>query len=269
MRDGHNRAVTRPADVQETAGARRAALLGAAFALVAAGLLLEVADSVREHETVVHLDRSLYRFSVDHRTAWLSRVAHAVTLLGNALVVLAVVSVVVVALLVTRRRAAAAFLVASSGGAAILVTLTKHLVGRPRPPLATRLVHATGPAFPSGHAAQSIASYVAIALLVAPVITPRGRRVAFLAAAGVFALAIGASRVYLAVHWTSDVASGWLLGAGWLSAVVGVARAPSPRVIFRSRRPPPARASSPPPDGTARDPSSRSGSARRARRGAA
>jgi undecaprenyl-diphosphatase len=229
--------VKNPANQHEQAGGRRAALLGAAFALVAAGLLLKVADSVRESETVVRVDRSLYRFGLEHRSARLSDVAHAVTLVGNALVVFAVVSIAVVVLLVTKRRTAAAFLVASSGGAAILVTVAKHVVRRSRPPLATRLVHATGPAFPSGHATQSIASYVAIALLVAPAIAHRGRRVAFLAFAGVLAFAIGASRVYLGVHWASDVASGWLLGAGWLSAVVGIARAPSPRVRFARRAP--------------------------------
>ncbi len=109
----------------------------------------------------------------------------------------------------------------SSAGAAVLVAVAKHLVGRARPPVVEHLVTAHGLAFPSGHAAQSVACYGAVAWLAWELGGTRRVRAVAAIAAATLALAVGFSRVYLGVHWPSDVLSGWLLGIGWLAALVG------------------------------------------------
>ncbi|MFG2693071.1 phosphatase PAP2 family protein [Kitasatospora sp. NPDC048407] len=100
--------------------------------------------------------------------------------------------------------------------------LLMHGFGRPRPPLADRAVHASGFSFPSGHAftAAACAGLLALAVVLA---RPAAARLAVVGAV-LFAGAVGASRVYLGVHWTLDVLGGWLLAAGWLALGTLLAR---------------------------------------------
>ncbi len=103
----------------------------------------------------------------------------------------------------------------------------KSLFGRPRPALWEHLVMARGPSMPSGHALASAAFYPFIAFVV----TRRPRRAAALIWAFALALPvyIGFGRIYLGVHWPSDVAVGWTLGAfmAWAAARLALTRAPS------------------------------------------
>lgn len=80
----------------------------------------------------------------------------------------------------------------------------------------------TGASFPSGHSAEAIAFYGALAWVVVELLPGRRSRVLVCAGAIVLGLAIGFSRAYLGVHWASDVVSGWLLGLGWLAATIGL-----------------------------------------------
>ncbi|MFD7735101.1 phosphatase PAP2 family protein [Kitasatospora phosalacinea] len=101
-----------------------------------------------------------------------------------------------------------------------------HGFGRPRPPAADWAFTPSGFAFPSGHAFTSAVGAGLLALAVARA-RPGARRVAA-ALALVFAAVIGASRVYLGVHWPLDVIGGWLLAAAWLLLGVALLRTPVP-----------------------------------------
>jgi undecaprenyl-diphosphatase len=213
-----NERVTRP-----TAATRRTALLLLAGAVaVFAAAFLKLADSVRESELVVSIDHRSLDFFSRHRVGWITRVARLVTLLGSGWVIAVVVVAAATFFLLRRRPLDAMFVVLSSSGTALLVSIVKHSVGRSRPDGQHRLVSAAGASFPSGHAAQSVAGYVALAVIVASVTRSRTRRTLACAGAATLALAIGASRVYLGVHWLSDVVSGWLLAGGWLLALIGL-----------------------------------------------
>ncbi len=218
--------------------ARRVVLTVIAGVVVASGAaFLKITDSVRESELVVRIDRRTYDFVLRHRVGWISSVARVVTYVGNTVVVTLVVLGAVAWLLTKRRTGDAVFVAGSAGGAAVLVTVLKHVVGRPRPAAPHRLIAASGAAFPSGHATQSVACYAAIAVVAAASTRSRRSRVLLAAGAAVIAFLVGASRVYLGVHWASDVVSGWLLGAGWLLALAGVRFAMnSPAAEAASRR---------------------------------
>jgi membrane-associated phospholipid phosphatase len=185
-------------------------------------VFLKLADSVRESEVVVRFDQRVLDFVSAHRVGWVSRGARSATLLGSGAVVAVVVGVAVVVLVLRHRPFDALFVGLSSTGAAVLVEIVKRVVDRPRPSSSHRLVAASGAAFPSGHAAQSIAGYAALAVVVAVGARSRRARTLVFVAAAAIALAVGGSRVYLGVHWASDVVSGWLLAGGWLLALVGV-----------------------------------------------
>lgn len=126
-----------------------------------------------------------------------------------------------------KRRRRAALLLVIVFGARLLVELQKSVFARPRPILTDHLVEVSSLSFPSGHAANSMATLVAIAFLIP--VSMRWKGIA-VAAAVVLSLLIGLSRVTLGVHWPSDVVGGWAFGLLWLILMVRLAssREPAP-----------------------------------------
>lgn len=157
-------------------------------------------------------DERILDFVLDHRTPWLDTVMRAATSLGSFTVL---TTVCVAFAVVWRRRVgdwtAALVLAVVSLLAWSSCNSLKLVIGRARPELADRLVRAGGYSFPSGHATQSAAIWGTLALLVASQL-PRHRRVVWATGTAV-AVAVGASRIYLGVHWFTDVIAGWTLGA--------------------------------------------------------
>jgi undecaprenyl-diphosphatase len=198
-------------------------LLGVVAAVVAFGAALgfaKLTESVWRGHGGTTWDAHVHHWLVQHRTPWLSDVFRALTRLGNPGVIVVVTVVAVVVLLVVHRPRLAAFMVASTCGAALLVLSVKTLVGRPRPASIDRLVTVSGPAFPSGHAAQSIACYGAVAVVVVWLVRSPLLRAVVAVGAVALGLLVGASRAYLGVHWPSDVVAGWFLAIAWLSGLV-------------------------------------------------
>jgi membrane-associated phospholipid phosphatase len=164
-------------------------------------------------------DSSVTTWMVGHRSPGWTTLAHVLSTVGSQAVLTPVTVVVAAALLMRRRFAQAGFLIASWGGALLLYNLTKDSVQRPRPPSAiwlTNVGHSTS--FPSGHATQSLATFAALALIAVGLTS----RAAWPSAAVALVLAagVGCSRIYLGVHWTTDVLAGWLIAAAWVAIVV-------------------------------------------------
>jgi len=150
---------------------------------------------------------------------WLALAAVGLTYLGNWPTVV-VVTILGAAWLAYRgkRRAALVLLVASFSGR-LLVILEKAYFARLRPEEHMRLVEVHYQSFPSGHAANSMIAYLAIAWLAFD--DPAHRRWA-VAAALLLSFLIGLSRPMLGVHWPSDVIAGWAFGLFWTLLVVGL-----------------------------------------------
>jgi undecaprenyl-diphosphatase len=113
-----------------------------------------------------------------------------------------------------RGAAAARFAGAALAGMAC-ANLLKHAVSRPRPEVVAHWADVTSSSFPSGHSADGAVTYLLLACLAAGFVeTPAARR--FVAAfALLLVLLIGASRLYLGVHWPTDVLGGWCFGGAW------------------------------------------------------
>lgn len=123
--------------------------------------------------------------------------------------------------LLWRGRRADAALVAGVGAAsAVLVPVAKNVIGRARPPVADRLVAVDSPAFPSGHSTGVAAVAGVLAVLCFLRFRHRAAAWAIVVAAAVFVGLVGLTRVYLGVHWPTDVLAGWSLGG--LLVVLGV-----------------------------------------------
>jgi membrane-associated phospholipid phosphatase len=193
------------------------ALTLALVVLVAGGLVLAVlAFVVHDADGGIGLDTSAADWGARHATAFTTDVLEALTHLGQPRVVagLAVV-LAVVETVRTRSRWVVPFLLLVVAGNGIVTTTIKHLADRVRPTL-NPIAETLGPSFPSGHSSWSAAFFAAAALLLA-----RGRsrrtRAALAGLAAGLAVAVGATRVLLAVHWLSDVIAGLALGWAWFA----------------------------------------------------
>ncbi|NJC71162.1 phosphatase PAP2 family protein [Planosporangium thailandense] len=192
-------------------------------ALAAAALLAwtfaGLTEDVIVHGGVTRIDPRAHAIVVAHRTGWLTFIMGNVTWLGSSYLLVQVLVVATVALARGPRRRAVGWLWVAYGGAVALYTLAKPLVHRPRPSAAELIGHATGLAFPSGHATASIATWGMLAIVLATG-RPRGARVGLFTAAVVIVLLVGASRIYLGAHWPTDVLGGYALGGTWLSLLI-------------------------------------------------
>jgi undecaprenyl-diphosphatase len=187
---------------------------------IACGELLELAE---RPDGSTAFDSSITSWVVAHRTGGLTTLAHALSTVGSQTVLIPVAGVVAATLLLRRRLVLAGLLIAAWAGGLGLYSLIKLFVQRQRPPMDIWLTDVgRTTSFPSGHATQSLATFLGLALVVAALLAKPawpGRLLALVLAAGV-----GWSRVYLGVHWTTDVMAGWLIAAIWITLVVWLAR---------------------------------------------
>jgi undecaprenyl-diphosphatase len=214
-------------DLPRLLAAARGELGAVAALMVAAGGLLaflQVSDEVAEGDTHA-FDLAVLkalRLPGDPNSLigpkWLHLAATDVTALGSV-TVLGLIVLLAVAFLASLRRWSEALvvLVGAGGGVAISQGL-KQLFGRERPDLVYRAVEAANPSFPSGHAMLSAVVFLTLGALAARFATLRRVKALALGSGVLLSLLVGASRIYLGVHWTSDVLGGWSLGAAWAMA---------------------------------------------------
>lgn len=195
----------------------------------------EITEAVLTGDDLAAVDSPVTGWLVAHRIPWLTRVMRFVTELGSAWFVISLL-IVVTGLLVANHqpRSLILLLLLSAAGTTLLVTIIKVLISRPRPTVGDVVAMANGFSFPSGHSAQAVATYGALAWVVSRIVTRRRTQIAAWVAAGVIVLLIGFSRMYLGVHWLSDVIGGYTIGACWLAVVV-TAIATTHRVRQRGR----------------------------------
>ena len=193
--------------------------LGAAA--LAFGVFLRITRELIEGE-LGRGDGTILREVAKARNPWLTVAAVDITSLGSVTIVTLFTVLALTILIRMGDRKGAMQLLSSSAGAGMLTLGTKLLVERVRPTVAQQLVEATGFSYPSGHSASSTALYLTLAILAARHLRRRADRGAVFAVAIAVILAVAASRLYLGVHYLTDVASGVALGAAWVFLVAGL-----------------------------------------------
>jgi undecaprenyl-diphosphatase len=184
-------------------------------------LFLEIASEVMEGDTLA-IDRSILVGLRDAANpeqpigpGWLNEAMTDLTSFGSTTGLLLVSAAVIGFLLISRRPWTALFVLGATGGGAIMGMLLKLLYERPRPNVVPHLVDVTWASFPSGHATDSAIVYLTLAALLARTTKRRAERFYIIGAAVLLTVSIGISRVYLGVHWPSDVLAGWTIGCSW------------------------------------------------------
>lgn len=192
-------------------------------------VFLEVADSVLEGETrsvdemLLLAMRTPGDVSDPLGPPWIEEMARDVTALGGIAVLVFVTLATLVYFLLMDKRLNAVFVAGAVVGGSLLSMLFKAGFDRPRPTLVPHESHVYSASFPSGHSMMSAVVYLTLGVLLARLHERSGIKGYFLGLALLLTGAIGLSRVYLGVHWPTDVMAGWAAGAVWAMACWGTA----------------------------------------------
>ena len=138
-----------------------------------------------------------------------------ITALGSGAVLTLLTALVVIFLLIAGRWQIALFVFVAVAGGQIVSSLFKFSIDRPRPELVSHLMTETSSSFPSGHTMMSAVTYLTLGSLLARRTPQRRLKIYFMAVAVLLTFIVGVSRIYLGVHWPSDVLAGWLAGFAW------------------------------------------------------
>lgn len=202
-----------------------------AMAALAISLLgfVEVVDMVSDPGTPSIDERALRAMRADGERdpvgpGWLEQLAIDVSALGSGGVTGVITLAVIGYVLLERKPRMAALIVVCVTGVWALMFALKGVYARERPEMVVAMAEARGMSFPSGHAMVSAALYTTLAVLLARIVRRLRVKLYLVALALALAALVGLTRVYLGVHYPTDVLGGWSVGFGWALACGIVAR---------------------------------------------
>lgn len=181
-----------------------------------------LAESVAVGGPPATADPPVLDWMVHHRTAALTWVFSRISACGGTVGMVILATVAAVALWAAHHWRAALGVAVTGAVSAPLVVYSKDLYGRSRPPLDVQVVPESSLSFPSGHALGSIVVIGIIAVVVVALLPSRGPRILVSCLAALAVALIGLSRLYLGVHWLTDVLAGWLLGGALLALCAAI-----------------------------------------------
>lgn len=199
-------------------------LSGMAVVALLTAVFTELLDDVLEGQVITYVDQPVSQWLAAHRDLWLTATLKVLTHLGDA-ASLAVIVVAASSWAGWRIRSWLPAVLGLSGlvGIGVVLVVAKVVVGRTRPPSWIAVIVEDGFSFPSGHATGSFGVAVLVSWMVGHwLLRAWTARVAVWAVALAVAGVIGFSRIYLGVHYVSDVVAGAFLGGAWAVAVVVV-----------------------------------------------
>jgi len=196
-----------------------AAIASFAYVFLTLGSEVGEGDSRRIDRAILLALRVPGHLGTPRGPGWLRESVTDMSSLGSP-TVLTLVVLLACGYLVSRRRPYLAGLaLAVIGSGTLAASLFKTWFDRARPDVVPHLVPAYSLSFPSGHAADSAMVYLTLAMLITPTEKRRSTRIFLLCSAISLTIMIGLTRLYLGVHWPSDVLAGWIFGSGW--ALIG------------------------------------------------
>jgi membrane-associated phospholipid phosphatase len=211
--------------------------IGLVIAGVVAGLFLEVLIEIVSGGLITGADHRIINLIATLRTPALDQVMLAITYLGNVRTVIVLAAVAIGIALLARRYEAAALIPLSLLASTLFFATIKLVVARPRPLLEDARIIQSGFSFPSGHAAVSATFYGTLAYLLMRASKRETVKILVGLCAALLVFLIGLSRIYLGVHYPSDVVAGWIAGLFWL-VLVAVAEHVYSQRFPRTQAPP-------------------------------
>jgi len=146
---------------------------------------------------------------------WAEELGRDFTALGGVAVIVLLTFTVTAFFWLSSMHRAAAYVAIASLGSLLISSGLKQLFDRPRPDLVPHGAHVYTSSFPSGHSTMAAAAYLTLGLVASQFVPRRRLKVLFIGVAMFITMVVGISRVYLGVHWPSDVLAGWTVGLSW------------------------------------------------------
>ncbi len=170
-------------------------------------------------------DRFVIEFASKHRgPQWFQTMARDITALGGGTVLTLTTASVLVFLLLRRQYHAFWFVLAAIAGGFLISANLKEIIGRERPTIFEPATIIRNKSFPSGHAMMSAVVYLTLGTLLMRLVKERFLKAYFFVLASILTFLIGLSRLYLGVHWPTDVLAGWAGGLVWALLCYEIAR---------------------------------------------
>lgn len=192
-----------------------AATAGCLFVFFSLTLLIETQVVQKADEAVVLAARVPGNTATPVGPVWLAELARDVTSLGGYIVLTLITVLVWLFLRLERTKATATRFVITVAGGYLLNVLLKTAIARPRPSVAPFLTQVYSPSFPSGHTMMSTVVFLTLGLMVSEMATRRAVQVLVISAPFAVAVAVSLTRVYLGVHFPTDVVAGLCCGVAW------------------------------------------------------
>jgi undecaprenyl-diphosphatase len=155
--------------------------------------------------------------------AWLQEAGRDVTAMGSVSVLVLAVIATCLYLWSAGKARLSLLMLLSALSATIFSSVLKHLIDRARPPIQHQGMQTFTASFPSGHSLMSAAIILSIGGLLAAAAPRRAERIVIMSCATLLMILVGLSRLYLGVHWPSDVLAGWLFGTAWACLTLSLA----------------------------------------------
>ncbi len=194
-------------------------VIGLAACLLSAWIFALLLSAVREHDVLVHRDEAVASWFHANGTAFGDRIFVIISMIGSPVAMAVLFGAAVLYLWRAKQRSLLVAWVLSYVGGTVLDGVMKDVIRRPRPEFAAKFLHFQSWSFPSGHSMGSLIGFSMLAYTIIRVgkIESIGARVAIWSAAVIMIALVGYSRIYLAVHYLSDVVAGYTLGILWLA----------------------------------------------------
>lgn len=191
--------------------------IGTGIVALLVGFFLIVSSEVQEaasgeQETITYIDTALLKFIASFRTPALNSIAVDFTALGSTTVLTLVTIVFVILMTLRKRFDLVGHIILASCSAGFLSGSLKLFFGRERPTVVEKLVYVQNHSYPSGHSLASAAIYLTLTLVLCRLLPTNFQRGIVLVVAATIVGLIGVSRIYLGVHYPSDVLAGFLIG---------------------------------------------------------
>lgn len=186
------------------------------------GLFAKLTQDIFEHDDLEKIDRAILLFAEKIRVPSFNGVAVDITALGSPTVITFVTVIGLLILWLKKDRGGAAYLAVNAIGTGFWTLIVKHIIGRDRPQIIPRLVEVSGQSYPSGHSLAAAAVYLSFMFIAYRSFKSTGDRIVLFITVSSLIGVIGLSRIYLGVHYPSDVVSGVFLGFAWTFFLTGV-----------------------------------------------
>ena len=191
------------------------AIVGSAWSFVALADWVSDGESQRFDAWVNNSLRRPDRPGLPRGPVWLLEVGRDVTALGGPVVLTMITLAAAGYLFLERKRHAMVLMLLAIVSGSLLSTALKHVFDRDRPPGGSDLAAVMTSSFPSGHSMLSAVVYLVLGTMLARTESRRAIRVYFMALAILLTLIVGLSRIFMLVHYPTDVLAGWTAGLGW------------------------------------------------------